>query len=76
MGTQRLTPMDELELSDLHVKEAGLDEEQTMFDPNEHPKPPDKDEEGTTDMDGERVVDIQEETPPIDNLTLEEIVPL
>lgn len=36
--SEEMNMMDELELSDLRVREAGIDEEQTMFDPETHPK--------------------------------------
>lgn len=62
----RLTMMDELELSDLGVREAAIDEEETMFNPDVHPKVPDAKEEGVTDMDGEQTVDLMTDTPPIE----------
>jgi len=71
-----LSPLDEIERMDLAVEQAARDEEMTMFDPNTHPKPPHPKEEGVTDLAGRCTVDIQEETPLVDNLTLDGIGPL
>lgn len=61
-----LGPEDELELSDLAVKMAGADEMDTMHDPDTHPKPPHPKEEGVTDLNGNREVDIMGDTPPVE----------
>lgn len=68
--TGAMSPMDEIEAMDLRVELAGLDEHDTMFDPGTHPKPPGAKEEAVTDEVGGRTVDIMEDTPPIDDLTL------
>lgn len=62
----RLTMMDELELSDLAVREAAIDEEETMFNPDEHPKAPHPKEEGITDHDGANEVDLMIDSQPIE----------
>lgn len=59
-------PFDELEMMDLNVEHASVDEEQTIFDPDTHPKPPHPKEEGITDVDGRRSVDVMIDTPAID----------
>lgn len=61
-----MSPFDEIERMDIKVEHAALDEEQTMFDPDVHPKLPHPKEEGTTDLDGKRNVDVMVDTPPID----------
>ena len=66
--TEEMSPLDEIERADLQVELAGLDEEQTMFDPEVHPKPPSSKEEGTTDIDGDREVDIMRDTENIDDV--------
>jgi len=65
-----LSPMDEIEMADLQVELAGLDEEQTMFDPDAPPKAPSPKEEGTTSLEGKKEVDLMDDTPPIDDLTI------
>lgn len=69
---QELGPMDELALSDARVEAAGLDEMDTMWDPDTHPRAhrasdPD---EPICNSDGE-VCDIMEDTAPIDSLTVD-----
>jgi len=60
-----LSPLDEIERVDAAVEHAGRDEQQTMFDPGTHPKPPHPREEGVTDRNGTRSVDMMSDTPPI-----------
>lgn len=64
-------PLDELEFVELQVEHAAMDEEQTMFDPDTHPTAPCAKEEGVTDVDGEKNVDVMRDTPPIDDLSLD-----
>jgi len=66
-----MSPLDEIEAADLTVELAALDEEQRMFDPNAHPRPPSPKEESTTDIDGEREVDIMDDTPSVDEIVVE-----
>lgn len=61
-----MSPLEEIELMDLNVEHAAIDEERTMFDPGTHPKPPHSKEEGITDIDGRRNVDMMFDTPAID----------
>lgn len=61
-------PEDELGLVDLGVETAALDERDTMFDPDTAPKPPDMGEEATMNADGTEAVDMQRDTPLVDNL--------
>lgn len=70
----RLSPFDEMEMAELGVKQAELDEEATMFDPNVDPRSPHPKEEGVTDMDGDRIVDMQADTVNVDlpNLNLDD----
>jgi len=63
-----MSPEDELEMVELGVKMAGLDEEQTMFDPDTAPKVPDVGSEATMHSDGAGPVDIQRDTPVVDDL--------
>lgn len=79
--TPRMSPMDELELMDLQVEHAAIDEERTMFDPDAHPKLPHPKEEGVTDLGGTRTVDVMADTPAVDdvlgvNLTEDELLNL
>ena len=60
-----LTPMERLELADLEVELAGLDEERTMFDPDVAPKPPSPKEEGVTDLEG-KSRDMMTDTPAVE----------
>jgi len=69
-GSMVLGPMDDLELMDLQVEHAAMDEQVTMFDDGTHPKPPHPKEEAMTDRMGERSVDMMLDTPPVEN-TLE-----
>lgn len=62
------SPEDDLELAELQFHAAELDELQTMFDPGEHPKPPQQREEAVTDREGARVVDVQRDTPRVDDV--------
>lgn len=62
------SPEDELELVDLGVQLSALDERATMFDPDTAPRPPDPKEEGVTSLDGTRTVDMQRDTPTVDDL--------
>lgn len=76
LDTGRMDPEEELEWIDLQVRAAAIDEEMTMFDPGESPKPPDLREEAVTDREGAREVDVQRETPVVDvdfDLTLDEL---
>jgi len=68
---EELSPIEEIERSDMLVELAALDEEQRMFDPDVHPKPPSAKEEGTTDIDGDREVDMMHDTPNIDEVIVE-----
>jgi hypothetical protein len=63
-----LSPLDEIERVDAAVEHAGRDEQQTMFDPGPHPQPPHPKEEGVTDRNGTRSVDMMSDTPPIDDV--------
>jgi len=63
-----MQPEDELGLVDLGVETAALDERDTMFDPNTAPKPPDGTEEATMQMDGTGPVDMQRDTPTVDDV--------
>lgn len=63
-----LSPEEELELAELRLRAAGLDEEETAFAPDVHPKDPHPKEEPVTDDVGERVVDVQIDTPTVDSL--------
>lgn len=65
-STGPMPPLDELEMMDINVEQAALDEEQTMFDPDAHPRLPHPKEEAVTDLDGTRQVDVMVDTPPID----------
>lgn len=67
-GVDSLSPEDELALSDLRVKQAARDECKTCFDRETAPKPPHPKEEGVTDRGGSRQVDLQAETPRVDDL--------
>jgi len=60
-----LPPMEELEMMDLQVEAAGLDEQRTMFDPDVAPRAPSPKEEGVTDVDG-HAVDLMADTPAVD----------
>lgn len=62
----RHSPEDEIERVDLQVQLAGLDEWDTMFDPETHPTPPDPAEEAVTTMDGRHEIDLMSDTPPIE----------
>lgn len=76
IGVDSLSPFDEMEMAELGVKQAELDEEAAMFDPDVNPRAPHPKEEGVTDMDGTRVVDMQEETRDVDlpNLRLDDSI--
>lgn len=58
-----MDPEDEIEFVDLKIREAGIDEAQTAFDPDTAPKPPHPKEEGVTSHIGESLVDLQRDTP-------------
>lgn len=49
---RELPPEAELELADLRVREAAVDERLTMADPDTAPRPPDASEEPVTDPEG------------------------
>lgn len=51
-----LSPFEELAVMDHSVKLAALDEEQTCFDPDCHPKAPHSRESPVTDVDGNGMV--------------------
>jgi len=63
-----MQPEDELGLVDLGVETAALDERDTMFDPDTAPKPPDGTEEATMTADGFGPVDMQRDTPLVDDM--------
>lgn len=65
---RELTPFDELELMDLHVGLASLDEEQTMFDPDTAPRTPRQSNEPIRDTRTEERIDIMLDTPAVDEI--------
>lgn len=64
-----LSPGDELALADLKVKAAGRAEERMMYDDETQPMPPQMAEEATTDRTGTKTVDVQRDSPTVDDLT-------
>lgn len=66
-GMPRLSPIGELELMDVKVEQARVDEQKTMFDPDTHPKDLDQTEEAVTNEKGDRTVDLMSDTPSIDD---------
>lgn len=61
------TPEDDLALAGLQFRAAELDEHDTMWDDRVHPKSPDVREEAVTDREGTRLVDVQRDTPRVDD---------
>jgi len=68
-STRVLSPSDELALAEMRVRQAGIDEERTMYDPDTQPMPPQMAEEATTDSTGTETVDMQRDSPTVDDLT-------
>ncbi|MDR9380898.1 MAG: hypothetical protein RI560_04405 [Natronomonas sp.] len=61
-------PGAELAAAEMRFRAAEFDEEATMWDPGTHPKAPHLKEEATTDRAGTRAVDVQRDTPRVDDL--------
>lgn len=65
-GARRvLGPEEELELAELRVRQAGLDERDRCFNPGVHPKPPRVTEEPVVDGVG-NLIDLQRDSPTMD----------
>jgi len=64
--TEELGPFKELQLLDLQVKAAAVDEMRTHFDPEVHPRKPKRSDpdEPSCDSCG-KPFDLQEKTPPV-----------
>lgn len=63
-----MSAFEELEAVELQTELAAMDEWDTCFCPQTHPKPPHPKEEGVTDVDGVRTVDMMSDTPSLDPL--------
>lgn len=63
-----LSPADDLARVELGVRQAALDEQLTMFDDQTAPKPPDQSAEATKDALGNDTIDMQRDTPLVDDI--------
>lgn len=66
--TPELTMEDELALVDLRCRAADLDEYERCWNPDSHPKSPHAKEEGVTNRDGTRLVDVQRDSIRVDDV--------